>query len=267
MKRLPRVSLADVQTVYAGAERELWELVMGEQIHIGGLQSSLDLAQRAGIQPGARGVDLCCCTGAGMRFLLRFRQVAHMVGVDATAAVLELGSARSQAAGLEDRVRFIHAEATATGLPGESFDFVWGEDAWCYVADKPALVAEAARLTKPGGTIAFTDWVEGRAGLSEVEAERFMSFMKFPRVEDLGSYRALLEENGCDVLVAEDTGRFAPCVDLYLEMLTRQLTYDALRLLGFDQEMMQAIGGEMQFMQQLAHAGKIAQAILVARKR
>ena len=57
---------------------------MGEQIHIGGFQSSMDLAQRAGIAAGSRGVDLCCCTGAGMRFLARFLNVAHMTGVDAT---------------------------------------------------------------------------------------------------------------------------------------------------------------------------------------
>ena len=30
--------------------------------------------------------------------------------------------------------------------------------------DKKRLIAEAARLVKPGGTIAFTDWVEGPAG-------------------------------------------------------------------------------------------------------
>ena len=40
----------------------------------------------------------------------------------------------------------------------------------------------------------------------------------------------------------------------------------ALRIIGFDMALMQAMGGEMAFMQQLAHAGKIAQAIFIARK-
>ena len=35
------------------------------------------------------GGDLCCCNGAGMRFLVRFRNVERMVGVDATAAVIQ----------------------------------------------------------------------------------------------------------------------------------------------------------------------------------
>jgi hypothetical protein len=78
MQTLPGIGLADVQAVYDGAEGDLWELVMGEQIHIGGLSSSIELADRAGIPEGSRGVDLCCCNGAGMRFLVRFRKVgAH----------------------------------------------------------------------------------------------------------------------------------------------------------------------------------------------
>jgi len=50
-------------------------------------------------------------------------------------------------------------------------------------------------------------------------------------------------------------------------VLNKQLTYDALRIIGFDMELMQTLGGEMQFMQELAHAGKIAQGLFVARKR
>jgi hypothetical protein len=91
--------------------------------------------------------------------------------------------------------------------------------------------------------------------------------MKFPNVQDLEGYRDLLETNGCEVVNAEYTGRFAPHVDLYLNMLNMQLTYDALKLVGFDQELMQSMASEMTFMQQLAHAGKIAQGLFVARKK
>ena len=57
---------------------------MGEQIHFGGLRSSLELAEKAGSRRADPGVDLCCCNGAGMRMLVRFRNVARMQGVDAT---------------------------------------------------------------------------------------------------------------------------------------------------------------------------------------
>lgn len=38
VQTLEGIGLADVQAVYDGAEGDLWELVMGEQIHIGGLE-------------------------------------------------------------------------------------------------------------------------------------------------------------------------------------------------------------------------------------
>ena len=264
MKSIEGIGLSNVQAVYSGPEGRLWELIMGEQIHIGGFASSTDLAERAGIAEGSIGVDLCCCNGAGMRFLVRFRNVARMTGVDATQTVVDQGKSRCEAEGLADRIDFVLADACETGLPDAEADFVWGEDAWCYVVDKGKLIAGAARLARPGGTIAFTDWIEGPTGLSDDEAERFMKFMKFPNVQDLDGYSKLLADNGCEVKAAEDTGRFAPYVDLYLEMLNKQLTYDALKIIGFDADLMGAMAGEMQFMQSLAHEGKIAQGLFVA---
>lgn len=267
MKQLSSVGLSDVQAVYNGPEGDLWELVMGEQIHIGGWVSSQDLATKAGIKAGQEGVDLCCCNGAGMRFLVRFVQVAAMTGVDATETVVERGRQRCQAEGTADKIHFIQADVCNCGLPEASTDFVWGEDAWCYVVDKDKLISEATRITKSGGAIAFTDWVEGPKGLSDSEAERFLAFMKFPNVQSIGGYSALLESNGCTVEHAFDTKRFGPYVDLYIDMLTKQLTYDALRIIGFNADLMQAMAGEMTFMQELAHAGKIAQGLFVAKKK
>ncbi len=266
MKTAPRISLSNVQAVYGGPEGDLWELIMGEQIHLGGFQSSMALAERAGIGAGQSGVDLCCCTGAGMRFLVRFRHVAHMTGVDATPLVLERGRQRTAAAGLADRIEFREADVCASGLAEAGVDFVWGEDAWCYVADKRRLIAEAARMVKAGGKIAFTDWVEGPTPLAESEAQRFLTFMKFPSLASIGDYRGLLEANGCRVEAAEDTGRFAPCMDLYLDMLSRQLTYDALRIIGFDLPLMEQLGAEMRFARQLTHERKLVQGQFVAVK-
>ena len=267
MKSNANIGLENVQAVYSGPEGDLWELVMGEQIHIGGFASSMDLAQRAGVGRGMHGIDLCACNGAGMRFLVRFRKVESMRGVDVTAKVIERGRQRCQAEGLDRKITFLLADACNCGLPAGSVDFVWGEDAWCYVIDKPRLIAEAVRLVKPGGVIAFTDWIEGLVELSDDEAQRLLAFMKFPNILDVPGYLELLAANGCDVLVAEDTGRFAPHADLYLTMLNQQLAYDALKIIGFDTDLMQTLAGEMMFLQQLAHAGKIAQGIFIARKR
>ena len=266
MKTISDVGLNDVQAVYDGNEGDLWELIMGQQIHIGGLRSSMELAERAGVGARLHGVDLCCCSGAGMRLLVRLCDVATMTGVDASKTVVERGRQRCREEGLSDRISFVLADVCENRLAGASADFVWGEDAWCYVADKPRLIAEAVRILKAGGVIAFTDWVEGPACLSDDEAGRFLRFMKFPNVQDISGYAALLKANGCQVVAAEDTGRFAAYLDLYQNMVDMQLTYDAMRIMNFNLAVIQEIAGEMVFMRELAHAGKIAQGRFIARR-
>lgn len=267
MQTIEGIGLDDVREVYSGAEGDLWELLMGQQIHVGGLQSSDDLAERAGIDAGGRGVDLCCCNGAGTRFLVRFRGVHRMVGVDGTPKVIERGRALCAEEGLEDRIELRLSDVRDTGLPEADADFVWGEDAWCYVEDKPRLIQEACRIVRPGGTIAFTDWVEGPAGLTEAEAERTLRFMKFPSLASLQDYPRLLEKNGCEVLEASDTGRFALHLDLYAQMVSMQLTYDALRILGFDRTAFSALSQELGALRELAHADRIVQGRFIARRR
>ena len=267
MKRIEGIGLQEVQAVYGGPEADLWELIMGQQIHVGGLQSSRALAAVAGIQPGWRGVDLCCCTGAGMRFLVRFCGAAHMTGVDATSRMIDRGRQRNQEEGVGDKIEFVLGDASAAKLPGNAADFVWGEDAWCYVFDKPALVAEALRLVRSGGIIAFTDWMEGPIPMSDAEATRLLRFMKFPNILAMSDYVDLFPSKSCQILTQQDTHRFPPAMDLYLAMLDQQLTYDALKIIGFDANLMQMLAGEMQFMQGLVRAGKLMQGMLVARKR
>ena len=266
MHSISGVGLADVQAEYSEGEGDISHLIMGELVHVGGLHSTLDLAARAGIEPGSSGVDLCCYTGGGMRALVRFCSVAQMVGVDATEQVVERGRDICQREGLDARISFVLGDACATGLATGAADFVWGEDAWCYVEEKDALIVEAARLLPPRGTVAFTDWVEGPTGLSSSEAERLMRHMRFPSILAVGDYRDLLVDAGFRVDVAQDTGRFAPHFSLYREIVTMQLTYDALKAVGFDEQRMEALEREREFIARVAHRGKLIQAMFVARR-
>jgi SAM-dependent methyltransferase len=201
-----------------------------------------------------------------MRFLVRSRNIDSMVGVDATEAVVERGRRLTREEGLDDRIRFVQADACQNSLPSASADFVWSEDAWCYVPDKPKLIAEAERIVRPGGVIAFTDWVEGPTGLTDAEAQRFLGMMTFGNVEDIPGYIKLLSASGCEVRVAEDTGRFAAHFELYLNMIEMQLTYDVLRTLAFRTELLESLVDGFRFLGEMARAGKIAQARFVARR-
>jgi len=239
---------------------------MGQQLHVGGMNASIELAERAGIGAGQKGVDLCCGNGGGMRVLVRFRDVASMVGIDLTPRNIERGERKCRDEGPSARIRFVVGDASASGLPSESADFVWGEDAWCYVPDKAKLISEAARLVRPGGTIAFTDWVEGPNEMSAEEAQRALSLMSFPNIQDIPGYTRLLSKDSCEVLVAEDTGRLSKFFDLLLNMIEMQLTYDVLTLIQFRSEALAVITENFRFLKDVSRAGKLVQARFVARR-
>ena len=267
MRLNPSAKFADVQAVYEGLQGQIYELFMGQQIHIGGFKSSMELADLAQIGAGDRGVELCCGSGASMRALVRFREVASMVGVEAATPPVERGRRSVENEGLSSRIRFVVGDASASDLPDGEAEFVWGEDAWCYVADKKALVAEAVRLTRPGGVIAFTDWVEGPTSLSAEEADHVLQLMTFPSLETIDGYRGLLESQGCEVEAAEDTGRFGPSFKLYADLLENQFGFDGLEILGFSSELFEILIEELKRLSNLGHDRKLAQGRIVARRR
>lgn len=251
-----------VRELYDSTDGALFALAFGEQIHLGGFNASMQLAELAGIRGGS-GADLCCCYGAGMRFLRRYRDVETMIGVDISPEVLRQGAERCAADGIAN-VEYRCEDACATSIPSDSLDFVWSEDAWCYVGDKDRLIREAVRVVRPGGVIAFTDWVEG-AGLSDDERGFLLGGMNFPNLNTQQDYTQLLEQAGCNILVAEDTSLFSRQLDLVVEMLDTQYRWDALRLTSFDQDRVDLVVQGLRLIAEWGRAGKVSQSRIVAR--
>lgn len=266
MKRLD-ITLKDVNAVYDGPEGRLWELIMGEQIHVGGFAHSMILAEKAGIKEGQKVLDLCSALGAGLRFLVKNYNVRGY-GLDGTKTMFDKAVERAARDGMDGSIEFKFGDVTDIPWEDGVFDVVWGEDAWCYVVDKDKLISEAARVLKGGGTIAFTDWVEGPAGLSDSDAERINRFMKFPYMESRAGYEALLSKHGFDLKVSEDlTEDFSEYISFYMKMLTNQLSFDALRIIGWDMGLFQAMGGEMAFMAEKAREGAFGRTRIVGVKK
>ena len=120
MKILANQEAANADAVakcYSGPEQEVWELVMGKQIDIGGASSTLELAKKAGVGPGMKGVELNSNNGGGMRCLVRLAGVDSMIGVDLTKSVVETGKKRTEEEGLSDKIKFINANSLENGLP------------------------------------------------------------------------------------------------------------------------------------------------------
>ena len=75
----------------------------------------------------------------------------------------------------------------ALNLPFEdqTFDIVWGQDAWCHIPDKEHLIRQAPRVRFPGGCVAFTDWVE-IGPMSADERKTLRSAMAAPKKRAAG---------------------------------------------------------------------------------
>ncbi len=260
-------NLNDVKEVYSGFEGALWELIMGEQIHVGGFPSSKALGDSAGWKEGDKVLDLCCAVGAGLRFLKRTYGVEGY-GVDATPKMIELSRARIAKDGFSDSIEVKLGDATDIPYEDAKFDGVWGEDAWCYVEDKEKLIKESARVLKPGGKIAFTDWLIAPSGMSDEDATRICNTMKFPAMLTLKKYEALLKENGFEILEATDlTETMAIHIESYLGQLAGQRHFDAMQLFDWNYDIFNFLGAEFGFMLEKAKAGEFGRGRIVAVKK
>jgi arsenite methyltransferase len=118
---------------------------------------------RAGLdpRPGERGLDVGC--GPGFLACELGRDVGpdgRIVGLDESPEMLAAARARIEREGLGGRVDVQEGDAARLGFPAAAFDFVTAVQVYLYVAEIERALAEAARVTRPGGRVAIvdTDW-------------------------------------------------------------------------------------------------------------
>ncbi|MFO1322336.1 MAG: methyltransferase domain-containing protein [Burkholderiales bacterium] len=175
-----------------------------DQDHFGGLEANDILIDRAGIRPTDRVLDVCSGMGGPARYLAH-KVGCRVTGLDLTQSRYESAIRLTKQVRLDHRVSFTLGNALDMPFEDASFDVVIGQEAWCHVPDKPRLIAECARVVKPGGVIAFTDILR-REPLTDDDLARLGVEMTFPSLESLDGYRDLLAANGCTIEHRDDLG-------------------------------------------------------------
>ncbi len=126
-----------------------------------------DVVRALDIRAGQTIADIGAGTGY---FALPLARAVGLHGavyaIDAQAQMLDLLRGRLSGPALHN-VRFVHAEADATGLPDSTCDLVFLANIWHEFDDRALVLEEAHRILKADGRIAILDWrpdVEREAG-------------------------------------------------------------------------------------------------------
>ncbi len=187
-----------------------------------------------------------------------------VTGLDATKKMFEEAKKRTEQEDLSHLVSYELGNSLDMSFEHGTFDVVWGQDAWCYVTDKKKLLSEAARVIKPGGIIAFTDWIQ-TGNMSEEEWEALIKFMVFPYMETLEGYQKLLEETGFEVVEKEDlSSDFAKHCHIYQDILRNKLKGGIIEQYG--SELYEAADSGLNLWVMAADEGKVGRGRWIARK-
>ena len=173
-----------------------------DQDHYGGLSVVDALAERARIGTGSEVADFCAGLAGPARYL------AYKYGAIVTC--IELNPHRASGAadltrrvGLDRRVRTVRGDVMRVPLARETMDAVVSQEALLHVPDKSAALAEAFRVLRRGGRLAFTDWAVHRP-LATGDADAMWRGIAAQSVQSFMSYPQILRETGFRNVVVED---------------------------------------------------------------
>lgn len=136
------------------------DLAPVDEFHVGGRPATRHLLDQLRCRDGAHVLDIGCGIGGTAR-LLAAGPAARVTGIDLTPSFVETGRALNRLVGLDDRIdlrvasalELPFADATAeTGFDGAVLLHVGMN-----IADKGRLLAEVARVLRPGANLGIYD--------------------------------------------------------------------------------------------------------------
>jgi SAM-dependent methyltransferase len=172
------------------------------------------------LPPGLAVLDAGCGTGSLSAAIARRDATARITGVDLSEAFVATAQARVPGG------RFSTGDVTRLDLPDASVDAALSLLVLQFVPDRPAAVAEMARVAKPGGLVAAAMWdftggfpflraFADTLAAVEPDGEAFRARYWSDPVGAPGRLSALLHEAGLhdiverDLLIRQDFADFA----------------------------------------------------------
>jgi len=121
----------------------------------------------ASVRPGDDVLDMACGTG-DLSAMFGATEARRVVGGDFTPQMLELARKKQNAAGGEQRIEYVEADAMALQFPDASFDVVSIAFGIRNVASPAGALAEFRRVLRPGGRLVVLEFDRPRNPLVRV---------------------------------------------------------------------------------------------------
>jgi arsenite methyltransferase len=190
------------QCCAAAYDHDAVRILVGDALHPGGTRLTERLGRILNVGSDTRVLDVAAGRGDGaLELAARFG--CEVVGLDYGQRNVEAAKYRAGERGLADRVSFYCGDAERLPFADASFDAIVCECALCTFPDKPAAVAEFARVLKPGGRVGVSDLT--RNGPLPRELEGVAAWIAcVADARTLDEYRALLTGAGLAVGVTEE---------------------------------------------------------------
>jgi len=150
-------------------------------------------------------------SGGGIDVILSARRVGpagRAYGLDMTDEMLALAQANADEAGVANAI-FLRGEIESVPLPAASVDVVISNCVVNLSTDKPAVLAEIARVLKPGGRVGISDVVAEDRLAPEERAERGSFVGCIAGALSVGEYAAGLEAAGLEDVSVDFTHEVA----------------------------------------------------------
>jgi sarcosine/dimethylglycine N-methyltransferase len=232
-----------------------------DQDHYGGSEATETLGECAGLRAGNDVLDLCSGLGGPARYLA-WRFACRVTGIDLTGERVRTARNLTDLVGLSDQVSFFEGDVTSVPFPDASFDACLSQESFLHVADKRVLLSECRRVLRPGGAIAFSDWV-AQPSLEANELGRLERAFHAPGITSAESYVAEIRAAGFGTVEVDDlSAAWRPIVRDRLDLL-RSLREPTVERLGM--EHFERWEREYGFIVGLVQAGKLGGARFVAR--
>jgi len=178
------------------------ELFPHDQDHYGGLAATDELVRGAQVSNGSRVADFCAGLGGTVRYLAH-RYGADVTGIELTPARVSGAQELTKRVGLDGTARIVEANVMDVPLPDASMDAVVSQEAFCHVPDVKKALAEAFRILRSDGRLAFTDWIANQP-LAAADTQLLWEGMAIQPLRSITEYRSLVESVGFRVISTTD---------------------------------------------------------------